>query len=130
MNNTQELKYFEGRFCTVFLVQINRNFKEENPGTFPQPVYNYFSGIVQSITNNGIWLLHPTAKCKSFYFMEHIVGITEEEILNPNDENDAKKIEEFKKVKENANKILDETPSTDGFLNVEALEKLNQSLKG
>lgn len=123
------INYFKNKFCTVFLTQINRNFKEENPGTFPQPLYNYFSGWVEDIDldNNGIWLIHPTSKCRSFYFFPHIAGITEEEVLNPENAEDAQKILELKKINEEAKKEL-ETENNE-TLNVDDLEKLNQKLQ-
>lgn len=111
------LDYFVGRICTVFTVQTNRDFKSENPQTFPQPVFHYFVGRVIEVTPKGVFMeqWNSVKKLRTFFFTDYIVAISEEEILNPSDPKDKEAIEEFKKVNENSAKRANE--------NVEGLKK-------
>lgn len=126
---SKNLEYFLGRICTVFTVPTNRDFKSENPQTFPQPVFHYFVGRVLEINESGIfieqWNNHK--KLKTFFFIDHIVSISEEEILNPEDPKDREVIEEYKK----ANKEVRETSSSPNanpqeikHIDIEGLQKV------
>ena len=92
----KNLNYFIGKVCTIFTVPINREYQKENPGTYPQQLYTYFVGVVESINEYGIMLKQLQSKNKSFYFVSHIIGIAEEEVLDP--ENNAEEIEKIKAV--------------------------------
>jgi hypothetical protein len=95
-----------GRVCTVFTVPTNRDFKSENPQTFPQPVFHYFVGKVIEVNSKGICLeqWNSEKKLRTFFFMDHIVSISEEEILDPSNPKDLQTIEEYKKTNESSMK--------------------------
>lgn len=116
------LEYFVGKICTVFTVPTNRDFKSENPQTFPQPVFHYFVGKVMEVNSRGICLeqWNSEKKLRSFFFMDHIVSISEEEILNPSNPKDKQIIEEYKKTNESSMKKASE--------NVEMLKKQKAAL--
>lgn len=107
------LNYFVGKVCTVFTVQTNRDFKSENPQTFPQPIFHYFVGKVLEVTPKGIFMeqWNSSKKLRTFFFMEHVVSISEEEILNPSDPKDREVIEEFRKVNESSAKRAEDNVS-------------------
>ena len=100
----KHLEYFVDKICTIFTVPTNRDFKNENPVTFPQPVFHYFVGKVLKLDDKGILVQqwNGNKKLKSYFFFNHIVGICEEEVLDPKRPEDAKIIDEYKKVNENA----------------------------
>ena len=100
----RQLEYFLEKVCTIFTIPTNRDFKSENPTTFPQPVFHYFVGKVLEIDEKGVTLQqwNNNKKLRSYFFMQHVVGISEEEVLDPNRPEDAKVIEDFKKINENA----------------------------
>lgn len=116
------LEYFVGKVCTVFTVQTNRDFKSENPQTFPQPIFHYFVGKVLSVGSRGIMMeqWNSTKKLRTFFFMEHMVSISEEEILDPSDPKDRQAIDEYRKINEVSAKKANE--------NVEALKKQKESM--
>lgn len=116
------LDYFVGRVCTVFTVPTNRDFKSENPQTFPQPVFHYFVGKVIEVSDKGICIeqWNNSKKLRTFFFTDHIVSISEEEILNPSDPKDREIIEEYKKVNEKSAMKADQ--------NVEMMRKQKESL--
>lgn len=59
-------------------------------------------------------------KLRTFFFMDHIVSMSEEEILNPSDPRDREIIEEYKKVNESSAKKANE--------NVEVLKKQKEAI--
>jgi hypothetical protein len=111
------LEYFVGKICTVFTVPTNRDFKSENPQTFPQPVFHYFVGKVREVNSRGIFLeqWNNEKKLRTFFFMDHIVSISEEEVLDPSNPKDKQIIEDYKKTNESSMKKAND--------NVEILKK-------
>lgn len=99
---SEGLEYFVGKICTVFTVPTNRDFKLENPQTFPQPVFHYFVGKVIEVSSKGIFIeqWNSDKKLRTFFFADHIISISEEEILDPSNPKDLKLIEEYKQVNE------------------------------
>lgn len=129
------LEYFLGKICTVFTEPTNRDFKSENPQTFPQPIFHYFVGKVVSINSKGMFLeqWNTEKKLRTFFFIDRIIAISEEEILDPSDPKDQKLIEEYKqtnekemkKVIEKANSIKKSTEeiNKEQYLDLEKLAK-------
>lgn len=118
------LEYFVGKVCTVFTVPTNRDFKSENPQTFPQPVFHYFVGKVLEVTPRGISMeqWNSEKKLRSFFFMDHVVSISEEEILDPSNPKDLKIIEDFKKTNESSIKKAND--------NLDTLKTQRENMKG
>jgi hypothetical protein len=137
---TKQLEYFLGKVCTIFTIPINRDFKAENPTTYPQPVFHYFVGKVIEIDEKGVFLQqwNNNKKLKSYFFIEHIVGISEEEVLDPTRPDDAKVIQDFKKINE---KAIDQTEKkyeelkkqretiNDAEIDIDMLSKLSDKIK-
>jgi hypothetical protein len=113
---SKQLELFLNKICTVFTIATNRDFKAENPTTYPQPIFHYFVGKVLEVDEKGLLLQqwNSNKKLKSYFFINHIIAICEEEILDPASPDDAKIIEEYKKINEKA---------------VEGAEKKHQELK-
>jgi hypothetical protein len=100
----KQLEYFLNKICTIFTIPINRDFKSENPTTFPQPIFHYFVGKILEIDDKGMFVQqwNSNKKLRSYFFLDHVVGICEEEVLDPSSPEDAKLIEEYKKINEKA----------------------------
>jgi len=121
----QDLQYFVGRAVTVFTKPINRNFKEENPATYPQPLFNYFMGIVLQADEHGILLQQVTPeRLRSYFLLENCVGIAEEQVMNQDDPNDAREIE---KIKEESKAV--ELPTEGQFIDIKGMQDLSKHLK-
>lgn len=118
------LEYFKEKICTIFTVPFNRDFKSENPKTFPQPMFHYFVGRVVEIDAKGVWMeqWNSKKKLRSFFFFDHIVSICEEEILNPNDPEDSRIIDDYKKANEIAHK--QENEQENNYIDIDSLSKL------
>jgi hypothetical protein len=125
----QGLEYFLGKICTVFTVPTNRDFKSENPQTFPQPVFHYFVGRVVEVNHRGICIeqWNNAKKLRTFFFLDHIVSISEEEILDPSNPKDREIIEEYKKVNEDSAKTVSQTVESvknQKYIDLEGLQGL------
>ena len=120
----ESLEYFVGKICTVFTVPTNRDFKSENPQTFPQPIFHYFVGKVIEVSARGVMIeqWNSQKKLRTFFFLDHVVSISEEEILDPSNPKDMQAIEEFKKTNESSLKKANE--------NVDVLRRQDEALKG
>lgn len=145
MLKSKELQYFVGKVCTIFTHPINRNFKEENPQTYPEPVLIYFIGVVESITDNGLLLqqvgnTESKKPLKSYFFLDKIIGIAEEEELSYDDPKDTEIIEHIKKqhqeqeqkMKEQEEKLLSQASipeDSSPFINPDAISQMAERLK-
>jgi len=123
------LDYFLGKICTVFTVPTNRDFKSENPQTVPQPVFHYFVGRVVEVNHRGVCIeqWNNAKKLRTFFFVDHIVSISEEEILDPSNPKDREIIDEYKKVNEDSTKKVAQTVETvqkQKYIDLEGLQGL------
>ncbi len=82
------LRYFLGKVCTVFTSEINFHFKFEQ-------MSDYFTGKIDEMDETGIVLVHPITGCKTFIATAYIVGIAEEQVLDPDNPQHAKLIKEM-----------------------------------
>ena len=95
--------------CTIFTTPTNRNFKDENPKTFVEQSYFYFLGVIEAIDDDGILVTQNETGLKSYFFKHSIVGISEEEILYPENEKDAAIIEKMIETNEEIKKYTSNT---------------------
>ncbi len=86
---SKNLGYFVGKVCTILSRPINRQFDEKQSN-------DYFLGIVECVTEDGIFTTHTITGCKNFYLLKNIVGICEEQVLDPSRPEEAELIQEFK----------------------------------
>lgn len=69
---TKKLQYFVGKICTILTVGINKDFNLEQFG-------NFFTCRIEAIDADGVVCVHPITNCKSFFFLDKIVSISEEQ---------------------------------------------------
>jgi hypothetical protein len=111
MKTTSNLNYFIGKPVTVISTAYTKFFSNEM-------FSNYFVGIVESIDENGILLKSLTNNCKSYYFLDNIISIAEELILNEDDPEDKSIIDEIKK------EVVKNPNLKNQLIDIEALDKL------
>jgi cyclopropane fatty-acyl-phospholipid synthase-like methyltransferase len=85
----KSLEYFVKRVCTIFVTDMPKHFTH-------QQFNDYFVGLVESIDLDGVVTIHPVTGCKNFFPYSHIVGISEEQMLDPSKPADAELIKEIK----------------------------------
>jgi len=86
----KHLEYFVNKVCTVFVTDMPKHFNG-------QQFTDYFVGLVQAANEDGVVTVHPITGCKNFFPYAHIIGISEEQVLDPNQPDQAALIEELKK---------------------------------
>lgn len=72
------LGYFVGKVCTIFVPEINRKFDEKTN-------IEYFVGRVTEIDDEGLWFENISNKKMNFFFFNFIVGIAEETFVQSED---------------------------------------------
>lgn len=86
----EKFRYFIGKPITIFTVDVGRKFTDNQ-------FNDYFTGMCEAISSDGIETLHPITNCKNFFFFNNIVGICEEQQLDPDNPEHQEIINEFEK---------------------------------
>jgi hypothetical protein len=112
------LQYFVGKVCTVFIGgSLNRSFSD-------QQFTDYFVGVVESITPDAVFTSHPVTGCRNYYPLTAVIGICEEQVLDPGKPEEAEFIQELKQQGVQPN--LDLTRSTESpFTDIDVLADLD-----
>ncbi len=106
---------FTGKLCTVLTSPLAKN-------NFSDPQFaDFFTGIIDSVDEDGIFTTHTLTGCKNFYFLKDVVGIIEEQVLDENNPTHKKIINDMFQAKEKQN-----NPSTNQskFINIDNLADL------
>lgn len=88
----EKFRHFIEKPITIFTIHTGRKFTEEQ-------FNDYFTGICKNIYIDGIETIHPITGCKNFFFFSNIVGICEEQQLDPDNPEHQDIIKEFKSNK-------------------------------
>lgn len=88
-STAKHLEYFVGRVCTIFIGgNLNRSFNE-------QQFADYFVGVVDAVSQDGIFTTHPVTGGKNYYAFSSVVAICEEQVLDPEKPEEAELIREL-----------------------------------
>lgn len=121
-------EYFTGKVCTILTGTVNKvNFTD-------QQFFDFFTGKIDSIDEDGIFARHHITGCINFYSFEHIAGILEEQVIEENDPKYTKIVEDIKKkTEESINQPEQILPSISNkqtpFIDPEMLKKLQGQSK-
>lgn len=118
----QKLKEnFCGKICTVLTKTVAKtNFKD-------QQFADFFTGVIDSIDEDGIFSKHHITNCVSFFPLDHVVGILEEQVILDSDPSFEKISQEINEAKK-ANSV--EIPIDDSkFINPDFMAVLAQNAK-
>lgn len=124
--NIQTIKKLQqlyvGNLCTVVTVAGKQGFTDMQFGEF-------FTGIIESIDQDGIFARHHLTGCMAFYHWPHIVGVVGEQYLDPSNPEHAKIIEELQKQQspQQATQVAVPTPPPGvQFVNPDVMANLAQ----
>ena len=85
----ENLKYFIGKVCSIVTTSMNRSFDEKVSR-------EHFVVIVKEIDIDGIWGIHPyNSELISFFNLEHVISIHQEEVIDPSNPEHIQMIKEF-----------------------------------
>jgi hypothetical protein len=110
---------FLGKICTILTAPTTLIIST------PVEHSNFFTGKIEYIDHNGIWLLHLHTNTYSFYAFP-IIGIIEEQVIQKNDPR-AEKIKEELKKKEQQKAAA--TPPPQNFIPIDTLTKMVKESK-
>lgn len=86
------LAYFKGKIVTVLTTEVNFKFKFEQ-------MNDYFTGFLEEVQENYVIIKHFQTGCKTYIAMSHIIAIAEEQVLNEDNPEEKKIIEDYRKEK-------------------------------
>jgi hypothetical protein len=85
----EHLQYFVGKVCSIVTTSMNRSFDEKISR-------EHFVVLIGEIDSECIWGVHPyNTTLASFFNIEHVISIHEEEVIDPSNPEHAKMIKEF-----------------------------------
>jgi len=80
MKNSKKIKdTFVTKPCTILTNKIPIDLSDD------RKFLDLFFGIIEDINEDGVFLIHNTTKCKSFFNWNSIIGIVEEQVIYEND---------------------------------------------
>ena len=91
---------FVGRVCTVLTVGIGKNNFQDHQFD------DFFTGIVDSIDEDGIFTRHHLTGCRNFYAMNHVVGILEEQVIGEDNPEFEKIVQEVQKAPDDKKPVV------------------------
>ena len=74
---------FAGKICTILTLSTNKN--STKCSYTEQQFTDFFTGIVESVDEDGIFVSHALTHCKSWFPLANIVGILEEQTIDDSD---------------------------------------------
>lgn len=111
----QEL--FVGKVCTVLTTVVNKtNFHDKQFSDF-------FTGLIESIDEDGILAKHHLTGCYNFYNFQYVVGILEEQVIEENNPKYQEIVEDLKKAP--VKSVLPLETTNNPFVDPEFLSKLS-----
>lgn len=118
-----KLTKFIGQVCSILTVSVaKQNFNDIQFNDF-------FVGIIEDITDDGVFARHPMTGCMSFYSWPHVVGIFQEQVVSADDPKYDEIVSEIKKAppEQQVNIVpVNPTNSNELYLNPEDLAKLSK----
>ena len=114
----QEL--FVGKICTILTVRsAKQNFQD-------QQFSDFFTGIIETLDEDGIFAKHHLTGCMTFYSWPHVISILEEQVIQEDDPQYESIMEEIKKSPEQPNVLpVNQSP----FVNPDTMASLSQQAK-
>lgn len=90
---SSNLRYFVGRICTIHTRPTNwKHDQQQN--------LDYFMGLVESIDPLGLMLQNVINQKKTYIFLESLIAIAEETVIDPDDPEQVKAANDYDKKKE------------------------------
>ena len=108
---------------------MNRDFQSEAPHDYPKALYKYFMGVVESVTPHGLLLTQASTGLKTYFFQNQIVAVAEEELLDPNNPEDASIIKKFQPAPMPAHTASEIVVPEGPYMDADAMMEISRQLK-
>lgn len=116
----KSLEYFVRKVCTIFVTEMPKHFTTQN-------FNDYFVGFVEFINEDGVMTTHPVTGCKNFFPYPYILGISEEQMLDPSKPADAELIKEIREKGIKPSMEVKESPTQ--FADIDIMADLARQAK-
>lgn len=115
---------FVGKVCTILTSTVAKtNFQD-------QQFSDFFTAIVESLDEDGIFAKHHMTGCRNYYTWNHIVGILEEQVIQQDDPSYEKIMKEVKNAEQvQKQNILPVDSNASPFVDTEIMASLAKQAK-
>jgi hypothetical protein len=115
---------FTGKVCTILTTTVAKN------NFMDQQFSDFFTGIVESIDEDGIFAKHLMTGCKNYYTWPHVVGLLQEQVIPQNSPEYEGILKEVRKAPaENAMSIVPVDPNASPFVDPDLMANLAAQAK-
>lgn len=115
---------FTGKVCTILTSTVAKTSFQD------QQFSDFFTAIVESVDEDGIFAKHHMTGCRNYYTWPHIVGILEEQVIQQDDPKYEQIMQEIKKAPvENQQSILPVDPNASPFVDPDLMASLARQAK-
>lgn len=110
---------FVGKVCTILTSTVAKtNFQD-------QQFSDFFTAIIESIDEDGIFAKHHMTGCQNYYTLPHIVGIFKEQVIQEDDPKYEEIMQEVKKAPvERQQTIVPVDPNSSPFVDPDSMAYL------
>jgi hypothetical protein len=126
LTTIKKLQQLTNKVCSVLTTSVAKgNFTDNQFADF-------FVGILDEINEDGVWLRHPMTNCLSFFSINHVVAVLEEQVIDQKDEKYEEILSEVKKAppEQQVNIIpVDIQKNNSPYINPDAMESLANQAK-
>ena len=115
---------FVGKVCTILTSTVAKTDFQN------QQFSDFFTAIIESLDEDGIFAKHHMTGCRNYYTWMHIVGILEEQVIRQDDPKYEEIMQEVKKAPvEHQQTIVPVDPNASRFVDHDLMASLAQQAK-
>ena len=92
LTTIKRLQELKNRVCSILTTSVSKSNISD------QQFADFFVGIIDEVSEDGIWMRHPMTNCISFFAINHVVAVLEEQVINQQDEKYEEILAEVKKA--------------------------------
>lgn len=115
---------FVGKVCTILTSTVAKTDFQD------QQFSDFFTAIVESLDEDGIFAKHHMTGCRNYYTWPHIIGVLEEQVIQQDDPKYEEIMQEIKKAPvERQQTIVPVDPNASPFVDPELMASLARQAK-
>jgi len=115
---------FVGKVCTILTSTVAKTDFQD------QQFSDFFTAIVESLDEDGIFAKHHMTGCRNYYTWPHIIGVLEEQVIQQDDPKYEEIMQEIKKAPvERQQNIVPVDPNASLFVDPEMMASLARQAK-
>jgi len=115
---------FVGKVCTILTSTVAKTDFQD------QQFSDFFTAIIESLDEDGIFAKHHMTGCRNYYTWTHIIGVLEEQVIQQDDPKYEEIMQEIKKAPvERQQNIVPVDPNASLFVDPEMMASLARQAK-